>query len=296
MQPNLEPDLLRTFVAIAESGSFTGAADRVSRTQSAVSMQMKRLEETLKRPLFARNGRSIELTPDGETLLGHARRILRAHQEALLAFEESELRGSVTLGTPDDYASCVLPKVLARFAETNPLIHVEVVCDASPRLKRMIQNGTLDLALVTPDYAQTNATIVQREPAVWVTSAYHQAHEQEPLPLALFQAGCLLRRWAMESLSARGRAYRMAYTSISFAALLAAIQAGLAVGVLARSSVLSGLRILDEADGFPDLPNYEIAIQRIRNKRSPVLDRLEEHIIESFRSGITLTPASATSH
>src|SRR5918911_83027 len=131
MLHSLEPEVLGGFVAIAETGSFTAAAKRVNRTQSAVSMQIKRLEENLGRELFTRDGRAVELTSDGEVLLGHARRILAVHREALAAFDRDALAGEVTIGAPDDYASTFLPRILARFARTHPRVQVNVVCRPS---------------------------------------------------------------------------------------------------------------------------------------------------------------------
>lgn len=286
MRDSLDPELLRSFVAIVESGSVTAAAERVKRTQSAVSMQMKRLEETLGRALFERSGRALVLTADGERLLGHARRILSAHRAAMEAFDESSLQGSVTLGTPDEFASTILPNILARFAQSHPRVHVEVVCDnASRSLRRCLATGDVDIALVTRDSEPgENAVLLQRAPVVWVTAANDCVHEQRPLPLALFPRGCWFRRWAVSLLSEQGRPFRIAYTSVSGAGLVAAIRAGLAVGVLSSHSVGAGLRVLSQSDGFPPLPNYEIFLQRPPGRDSPLLDSLQNHIQQSFAS------------
>lgn len=287
----LETELLSTFVAIVDGGSFTAAARRVSRTQSAVSMQMKRLEELIGRPLFARNGRQVELTRDGELLLGHARRILRSHAEALAAFDASGIEGTVTLGTPDQYASAFLPRILARFAETHPGVHVEVVCAVTADLLERLRAGALDLALVTHGDGSDGGVVLYQEPVVWVTSARHCAHEQEPLPLALFHQGCNYRRWALDALARADRACRIAYTSMSWAGIEAALRAGLAVSAAPRSNVGAGLKLLSEQDGFPPLPTYQVELQRAAGHRSAALDRLEEHIVESFGSPATRAAA-----
>ncbi len=292
MLATLEPELLRSFVAIAETGSFTAAAHRVHRTQSAVSMQIKRLEELLGRELFAREGRAVSLTRDGELLLGHARRILHAHVLALAAFDRSALAGEVTIGSPDDYASTFLPRILARFAESHARVHVNVVCQPSVELVRCLADRTVDLALVTQGSGERGGIVVHREPLVWVTSALHRAHEQEPLPLAVFQPSCLFRRLATESLAARGRATRIAYTSVSIAGVHAALDSGLAVSALLRSSVRPGQRVLDERDGFPPLPNIGITLQRASREPSPLIDRLEEAILDHFRTCQTLGVAA----
>jgi DNA-binding transcriptional LysR family regulator len=293
MQTTIEPDLLQTFVAIADGGSFTDAAKRVHRTQSAVSMQIKRLEELLGRPVFVRDGRSVSLTRDGETLLGHARRILKAHQEALAAFVQSELQGTVRLGTVDEYAVAFLPAILARFAETHPLVHVDVVCDTTTNLLARLAENAVDFALITHGHGGDDGGIVLlREPVVWATLATHCAHRQDPVPLALFHPGCKFRQWAIDSLAKQGRAYRIAYTSVSLSGIEAALRAGLAVSALPRSNVSEGFRILDERDGFPALPSYQIALRRSEHADSPVHDCLEQHIVENFRPGASLTVAA----
>jgi DNA-binding transcriptional LysR family regulator len=284
MPPTLDPDLLRSFVAIAETGSFTAAAARVHRTQSAVSMQIKRLEETLGRSLFEREGRSVSLTLHGQILLDHARRILRAHQEAIAAFDGQAVQGHVTVGSPDDYASTFLPRILARFAQTHPKVHVEVVVDNSEELVEHLAAGRVDLALVTEGHGEPAGTVVHREPLVWVTSAHHRAHEQEPLPLAVFHPGCCFRRHATEQMAALGRPVRIAYTSLSIAGIYAALDAGLAVSVELRSSLRPGLRMLTAAEGFPPLPDIGITLQRSPQAIGRLIDRLERHMLDSFQT------------
>lgn len=278
----LEPDLLRAFVAIAESGSFTAAAGRVHRTQSAVSMQIKRLEEQLGRELFDRDGRGVTLTRDGELLLGHARRILRAHQEAVASFDADVLEGGVTVGAPEDYVSSFLPRILCRFAETHPKAHVDVVCEPSPDLLAKVDDGRVDLAIVTQGSGEIGGILLRREPLVWMVSQRHCVHQIDPLPLALFRQDCVFRRWATEGLAACGREARIAYTSVSIAGIYAALDAGLAVAALCRSNLRPGLRILREADGFPALPEIGIVLKRADGADSALVDRLQEHIVAAF--------------
>lgn len=278
----LEPDLLQSFVAIAESGSFTAAAVRVHRTQSAVSMQIKRLEEQVGRALFARDGRGVGLTRDGEQLLGHARRILKAHQEAVTSFDLDALEGGVTLGAPHDYAGPFLPRILCRFAETHPKVHVDVVCEPSIDLLAKLASGKIDLAMITQGSGENGGVLLHQEPLAWMSHSGHDVHRLDPLPLALFQPGCSFRRAATEALASVGRNVRIAYTSVSIAGIYAVLDAGLAVSALCRSNLRPGLRILDEAEGFPPLPDVGITLQRAAGKVSPVVDRLEEHIIASM--------------
>ena len=282
MLQTLEPELLQSFVAIAETGSFTEAAKRIHRTQSAVSMQIKRLEDLLGRPVFLRNGRSVMPTPEGELLLSHARRILRAHREAIAAFDGSALAGTVRIGTPDQYATLFLPDVLAAFACENPRVHVEVVCGVSVDLRKSLEAGQLDLALLTCGHGDDSGTVVLTEPLVWASSARHCVHEQIPVPLALFEGGCIYRRFATEALAGLGRPYWLACTSMSLEAIHAALRAGLAVSAIPRFAVRDGLRVLGEREGFPPLPNFRVVMAKAPHAASPILDRLEAHVLNAF--------------
>ncbi|MGD9509855.1 MAG: LysR substrate-binding domain-containing protein [Geminicoccaceae bacterium] len=288
----LEPELLRSFVAIAETGGFTAAAQRVHRTQSAVSMQIRRLEEQLGAELFQRAGRTVRLSHGGELLLPHARRILQAHREALAAFDREQLAGTVTLGAPDDYASTFLPRSLARFAESHPRAVLDFVCQPSAELVRRLAERTIDLALVTQGYGERGGTLLLRERLVWVASASCPVPEQDPLPLAIYEPGCPFRSAAVEALARAGRAYRIAYTSVSFAGVHAAVDAGLAVTVMLRGSVRPGQRILDARDGFPPLGEAGIVLLRASPEPAPLVDQLEAAITDYFRDGRTLNLAA----
>ena len=290
MSAQLDPDLLRTFVAIVDAGGFTQAARQVHRTQSAVSMQVRRLEETLDRPLFQRDGRGVQLSPDGEALLGYARRLLKLHDEAVAALTRPDLSGLVRIGTPDDYVGRFLPEILVRFARAFPRVQVEVNCEPSVTLRRMLAEERLDLALVTCAPGAETGEVVRREPTVWATAERHLAHECEPLPLALFQCGCPFRDWALAGLNRLGRPYRIAYTSASIAGILAAVTAGLAVTVLCRSVLPAGVRPLGIDEGFPPLPPASITLHR-GGSVSAVAECLADYIREGF--GADAPPVSA---
>lgn len=282
MPAPLDLDQLRTFVAIAETGSFTRAAEAVHKTQSAVSMQMRRLEERIGKPIFVRDGRMSKLTEDGERLLGYARRMVRLSDETISAFDDTELSGSVRFGTPDDYADRFLPEILARFARSNPRVEVSVTCEPSMALMDMARRGDVDLAIVT-DCGEMETEIVRQEPLLWVASPSHQVEEEEILPLALAKPPCLWRTAALEALSGMGRKYRVLYSSGNSTAVSAAVQAGLAVTVLAESALRPGMRILNEADGFPRLPSCRIGLIRSWNRpTSAAVDKLAEHIVSSL--------------
>jgi DNA-binding transcriptional LysR family regulator len=297
MPPVLEPELLQTFVAIAETGRFTEAARRVGRTQSAVSMQIKRLEQTVGRPLFVRDGRVMQLSSDGELLLGHARRILRAHTEALTAFQPTELSGTVTIGSPDEYAVAFLPRILRSFARTHPQVLVNVVCEPSRSLLPKLASGEIDICLFTEGTEGTqedgmNDTVLMREPVVWAACA-DEDFSSDPVPLALFHPPCRFRSWAIGALADAGRGYRVNYSSVSFAGIETAVRAGLAVAAIPRSNVSEGLRILGEAERFPPLPEYALAMRRAKTATSCIHDRLEDHILGLFRNGPPTCEAAA---
>ena len=195
----IDIDQLRTFIAIAETGSFTKAADIVHKTQSAVSMQMKRLEERLDKPIFARDGRASKLTEDGERLLDYARRIVKLNLEALAAFAGPELTGSVRLGVPDDYADRYLPEIMARYSRAYPGVELTVICEPSVDLLERIDLNELDLAIVTTsENSQRPSETFRRERLLWVTSSRHGTHQESPLPLALGRQSCGWRRLAIE--------------------------------------------------------------------------------------------------
>lgn len=284
MSLSLDLDQLRTFVAIAECGSFTRAANLVHKTQSAVSMQMRRLEERLGRAVFVRDGRNSKLSEDGERLLHYARRMVRLNDETLSAFDDDILTGRVRLGTPDDYADRFLPEILARFARSNPRVEVTVVCAPTPNLVASLRENELDISIIThvdkPEHFA--AEVVRREPLLWVSSARHIIHEETPLPLALGRPTCDWRAAGLSALDLQGRDYRILYASWNSAAVGATVLAGLAVSILPESALRPGMRILTERDGFPQLPQCEIAIMRSRHQTSPLVDALEAHIISSL--------------
>jgi len=282
MAASLDLDQLRTFVAIAETGSFTRAGDAVFKTQSAVSMQMRRLEERIGKPIFARDGRASRLTEEGERLLAYARRLVRLADETVAAFDDTELSGSIRLGTPDDYADRFLPEVLARFSRSNPKVEVSVTCEPSNDLFRLAAIGEVDLAIVTACGAGP-VEVVRQEPLLWVGSAQHDIASEEVLPLALSKAPCMWREAAVAALTGAGRRYRVLYQSSNATAVSAAVLAGLAVSVLAESALRRGMRVLGEADGLPRLPNCEIGIIRsARRADAPIVKALAEHIVSSL--------------
>jgi len=279
--PSIDTELLRSFVAIADHGGFTRAAEAVNRTQSAVSMQMKRLEEdVLQRPLFERSGRQVRLTAEGQVLLGYARRILKLHGEVITTLRQPHMVGAVRIGTPDDYVMRFLPGILARFAQAYPLVQVEVHCEPSGQL---LGRKDLDLTIVTREPGTEIGQQLRQERFVWAEAAGFDLHQQRPIPLAMFNSGCFCRAWVCNALEAAEIDYRIAYTSPSLSAIMALVGAGLAVTAQLQSLIPTDLRILGEAEGLPPLPLSSIVLLRNAQTQSPVTEALAEYIVDGFR-------------
>lgn len=284
LPPGLDPDLLRSFVLIAEGASVTRAAQRVGRTQSAVSMQMRRLEEMLGHALLVRGAKGFSLTPQGAWLLERARPWLSMHDEILANFRNPEVTGRVRLGTPDDYVLLWLPDILARFAESHPAAELEVVCAPSTELLERLERGELDLSIYSAGNELRGSgpgLPLWRGPLHWVGSAAHAVHRQTPLRLSLAQPSCIWRRAATEALDSAGLPWRVTYSSSAQMGTYAVVLAGLAITVGLSAPLPPGLRVLDEADGLPRLPEFEIALAQRAD--TPAAVALGRHIIDSFR-------------
>lgn len=279
--PGIDTELLRSFVAIADHGGFTRAADVVNRTQSAISMQMKRLEDdVLERQLFERDGRQVRLTAEGQVLLGYARRILKLQGEVITTLRQPHMVGAVRIGTPDDYVMRFLPGILSRFAQAYPLVQVEVHCESSTQL---LQRQDLDLTIVTRKPGDEIGQLLRQDPLLWLEAPGFDVHEQRPLPLAMFNNDCFCRAWTCNALDAQEIDYRVAYTSPSLSAIMAVVSAGLAVTAQMQSVIPPDLRVLGEADGLPKLPQSSIVLLRNPHNVSPVSETLAQHIVEGFR-------------
>jgi DNA-binding transcriptional LysR family regulator len=278
----LDLDLLRTFVAVVESGNFSHAAPRIGRSQSAVSMQMQRLEEELGRPLLVRMPRTVVPNAAGNDLLVYARRLLKLSDEARARLSRPEDTGTVRLGVPDDYAAFLLPSVLARFAEDYPRVTVELVCEPSRLLTAAAEEGRVDLAIVTR-LPEQPFEVLRREPFVWVGAPNHVAWSFDPLPVALFEPGCAARANVIDALSTAGRVYRSTYSSSSLLGLCAVVQAGLAVAGLAASSVPPALAVIGEVEGLPALEPLEMSLIRHPASDAAAVSRLDEFLRKALR-------------
>jgi len=264
----LDPDLLQAFLAVADLRSFTRAAARLNRTQSAVSMQVRRLEERLGTELFHRSTVHVELSAAGEALIGYARRILVLGEEAVSRLREHETQGHVRLGVMDDYGTLLVPPLLASFAALYPRIQVEMQTGLTATMPERLGEA-YDLVIAMHPDGQGGGILLRREQALWAVGATRSALAQEPLPVALYPQGCLFRKWATAALDAAGRPWRLAFVSHSLAAVEAVAAQGLAVTVVKSGTCPSSLRTLTQADGLPPLPAADIRLHRAKGLSHP---------------------------
>jgi DNA-binding transcriptional LysR family regulator len=283
---DLQLDWLRAFVAAVDTGSLTAAARQIYRSQSAVSMQLKKLEEVVGKPLLTRDPRRLSLTPVGADLLVYARRMLELHAEALAAIHGPHITGRIRLGVPDDYAMAYLTPVLRLFSTRYPNIEVTLVCEQSTALIPLIERSELDLAVVTRDHPG-RGSLLFREGLVWVGAEQHEAWRRDPLPIAVHEVGSLARAIALAAVSAQKRNYRIVYHSPSVAGQHAAAASGMAIAVLTRCSVPPDLTILDARHGLPDLPDLDVALVRGKKSvRSQAVDAMHEQIVLALSKAI----------
>jgi DNA-binding transcriptional LysR family regulator len=279
--PLLELDLLRTFVAVADFRSFTRAAMMLNRTQSAISMQIKRLEERSGTVLFHRTKAPVDLTPAGEGLLGYARGILALNGEAISKIRECRVEGLVRLGVMENYASSVLPPLLSSFANEHPHISVEVEVGMTSLMKDRLGEN-LDLVIALHAAGQGDGEFLRHEKVTWAASASYAADDVDPLPLVLYPEGCLFRKWGIDALDGAKRNWRLAFVSQNHAAVTSLAAQGFAVTILMERSLPGNLRPLSEKDGMPALPNADIRLHRaISLSRASAL--LADHLAVSLR-------------
>jgi DNA-binding transcriptional LysR family regulator len=286
----LDIDLMKTFVAIAETGSVTAAATRVARSPGAVSMQVKKLEEMLGRSLFGRSRQGMALNANGERLLSYARRMVNLHREALDAFRAPELSGEVRIGTIDDFGLVQLSDLLCAFDRSHPSVTVNVTLGPSAILGPKLDQGELDLAVLAPGCAvpwRESDRLIHEEPLVWVGKDGGRAIRERPLPLAMASHGCAWRTAALDAMDRSGIPYRSAYISEFFNAQMAAVQADLAVAPMPRCRVEAGLVQLRSADGLPAIGTCRVAI-RLSHDPSAATLALAERVAESYGN---ITPA-----
>jgi DNA-binding transcriptional LysR family regulator len=280
---DLQIDWLKCFIAIVDSGSLSAAAPIAHRSQSALSMQLKKLESALGCQLLLRGPRQHQLTPEGQKLLGYARRILDLHAETQVAFHGHELTGRIRLGVPDDYAAKYLTPVLKRFAPSHGGVEIELSCEQSTALIPRVERDELDLALVSRDHPRQGAFLFY-EPVVWVGSPQFEVWRRDPLPIAVYEDSSLAKRSAIKSLALQGRQYKIVYNSSSLAGQIAAVESGLAVAVLTQCSAPPHLQVLGSSHRLGPLEPMEVSAYRSRASQvSEAVDRLYKLLIKTLR-------------
>ncbi|MFM2281088.1 MAG: hypothetical protein RLZZ444_3319 [Pseudomonadota bacterium] len=291
--PLLELDVLRTFVAIAETGNFTTAAEVVFRTPSAVSMQIKKLEEMLGVSLFRRDARSVSMTHHGEMLLGYAKRMLQLNNETVCRFMVPDMNGIVRLGAPDDIGELMLPGMLKHLSETWPQLAIDVTIDQSTNLRRAVDEKRLDLTLFNflDGVRGDQAEIVMTEKLVWAGRRHGQAHLKDPLPISVWNDGCIWRKRALEELTKSQKQFRIAYYCGNHMGQIAAIRADIAVAPLASFLLQDDMVALDERHGLPDLGTYEIGLSVREGAPQPVMAVAE--YVRSVLGSRSFTPVAA---
>jgi DNA-binding transcriptional LysR family regulator len=279
---SLDLDQVRAFCAVAEAGSFTRAAHRLDRTQSAISLQIRKLEDMLGRRLFERNARRVRLTGEGEALLGDCRRMVALNDALVARVAEPELEGVVRFGSPEDFATTHLPEVLSAFAHAHPRVALEVTCDLTLNLTELFDAGQLDLALVKRAPMGPGADVmVWREPLVWAAAPGWRPDPHQPTPLIVAPRPCVYRERATRALDGAGRAWRVAYASPSLAGALAALRAELGVAILPKAMVAADLDVLGASEGLPPLADTEIALRKAARLSRPAA-RLAEAIVSAL--------------
>ncbi len=279
MPVNLPTDLLRTFVAVAECGSITEAGDLLGRSQPAISLQIKRLEELLDLKLIQRGGKKLVMTDRGRVLFSYAEKILGQNDEVVARLTSPRVSGHVHLGLPNEFAASFLPRVLRRYAKAHPLVTVKVTCDLSVNLQSRLQNGEFDLVLALDD-GNTHPHVACRwqEPVVWAGSPDTVIDKHSPIPLIVASEGCLYRSRIFNTLAKTKINWRIAYTSPNLSGIRAGVSADLGITAMAESTVTDGLQILDFPGVLPKLPDVQMHLL-FDGKRLPDAARhLIDHI------------------
>jgi DNA-binding transcriptional LysR family regulator len=276
----LDLELLRSFVSVVDSGGFTRAGERVHRTQSTVSQQIKRLEDDLSQPLLNRTAKDVTPTEAGERLLSYARRLLSLAEEARDVLSRPGNEGAIRLGVPEDFAAYRLTKLLASFSRSRPGLRLDVRVDQSTYLRRDLERGELDLALFKRGAGEKGGIAVWPERVHWVTSKTHPIDaEIRSVPLIGFPTGCLYRARAIHAIESAGRAWHMAYTSSSLTGIQAAVAAGLGLSILSEIAIQAEHRVLTAKDGFAPIDKTEVALVASPDA-SPATLRLADRLAE----------------
>lgn len=278
MQPLLDLRVLRTFILAARSKSLSAAAVQVLRTQSAVTMQIQRLEETIAQTLFHRSGSGVTLTEAGERFLVYAEKILQTHDQAISEFSNKGLFGSISFGCPEDYLIAFGPKLIQSFGEVHPSVDVHVIAAPTADLRKLLQQRQVDIALVSTPHPGETDTILRQERLVWVANKPNMAlkFHGHPVPLALSASNTMDHRAACAAMERAGLNYRIAFASNSLAGLIAIARSGLAISVFTQKAVPPDLYVQDRY--LPRLPRLGVLVSCADRTPSPLVRAFEAHI------------------
>ncbi len=257
----MDIEALRSFIAFVDTGSFTRAAKQTFRTQSAVSMQMKKLEEEAGQGLFLKKGRNLQLTEQGRLLASYARRILAMHDEALGELVNKTPHPPIRIGCPDDYAESILPQLVEQLLHALPQLTIRVHCDCSTELRRMLDSGQIDIAILTRAPEHDEGYLLKHDKGVWVHGGYTRLTEKSVLPLVLYEADCKFHSTAIDGLEKQQRDYRLVCATSSATTIKSLLRVGLGISAMARSSMSGGLEEVAAHVPLPELPAVDIVLQ-----------------------------------
>lgn len=279
---HLNSDQLRTFLAIAETGSFTDGASRIFRSQSAASLQIRKLEDMLGQPVFHRHGRGVALTPAGERLLPVARDITQTLAATLRTLTSDDLQGTLRLGIPDDQSQHVLARIIAEFAQSHPRIELDVTCALSAGFPDALAAGELDIAVYEAEQPAADLQVLRTERTFWMMSRHQDVLANTPVPVALFDRECWWRDAALDALRRSKHPYRIVYTSQSVTGVAAAVEAGIAIGLLGETAQTPDMQILDTAHGFADMPASKLVLGLSPHAEGAAIAAMEAALEQAF--------------
>ncbi|WFU10595.1 LysR family transcriptional regulator [Rhizobium sp. CB3090] len=282
MARNFDIALIRTFTAVADHGSMTVAANMLHMTQSAVSQQIKRLEDMFGCALFEREKRGLRLTDAGERLLGNARRLLILNDDIWADMTETTVEGSVRLGVPHDLVGTVLAPVLRSYAERHPQVEISLVCGSSPELMQALDNGAIDLGVIEEPLGTSKGECLTIDRLVWVGAKAGSAYRKNPLPISMVADTCAFRPSVFAALRDEGRRWRTVFENGNIEATTATVRTDLAITAWLASTVPADLDILGAGDGLPDLPIFSVSLYLSKSEATPPATELARHIREGL--------------
>ncbi|MET1413401.1 LysR substrate-binding domain-containing protein [Roseibium sp. HPY-6] len=280
---NLDSDLLRTFLAVADTGSITEGGQRIGRSQSAISLQVGRLEHIVGQAVFRRTGRGVSLTDAGKQLLPVARDVTTRLDATLRDLTSTSLRGTLRLGIPDDHGRAKLTQIIGRFVQAHPEVRLEVTCSLSPDFPEMLARDKLDLAVYEVENPTATEEVIFEDATHWVVSKHRNIETLDPLPVALFDRACWWRDAAIASLTASKKPFRVIYSSQSVSGVKAAVEAGVAIGLLGRTSIDAQMTVLGEGQGFKRTPVSNLVLGESNEQEPDLLNSMKAAIRDAFR-------------